>query len=230
MISHRLKIMLVLVMFAFTNILNAEQWIGNDNTNDGIKRTGGIAIGEGMYAPTGWAIRAKGEIEFASPYSGVLGTYLYYGGIGSTSKHYMSIGSDGKFIIRAGLNAERNWNMVVQGNGNVGIGVDNPNEKLSVNGTIKAKEIIVTNTGWADYVFEDNYDLKPLNEVAKYIEENKHLPGIPTTKEVEENGVSVGEMQAKLLEKVEELTLYMIDLKKENQELKTQLNSISLNK
>ncbi|WP_416864897.1 MAG: hypothetical protein ACMVP2_20560 [Imperialibacter sp.] len=72
----------------------------------------------------------------------------------------------------------------------------------------------------ADYVFEDNYYLKPLSEVEAYVKENHHLPGIPSANEIKETGWQVGEMNNMLLEKVEELTLYMIELKKENEKLK----------
>ena len=71
---------------------------------------------------------------------------------------------------------------------------------------------------WADFVFEDDYSLMSLNELDNYIKVNKHLPEIPTTQEVEENGISVGEMNAKLLQKIEELTLYVIELQKKNLE------------
>lgn len=110
--------------------------------------------------------------------------------------------------------------------GNVGIGTTSPQSELAVNGTITTKEVIVTQDGWPDFVFADNYNLIPLNKLEKHIKANKSLPGIPTEKEVLENGVSLGEMQAKLLEKVEELTLYVIDLKKENEELKTRISAL----
>ena len=109
--------------------------------------------------------------------------------------------------------------------GNIGIGTVNPTHKLSVNGTIRAKEIIV-DTGWSDFVFENDYRLPSLSEVESFIAENKHLPGIPTEAEVKEKGVSVGNISSKLLQKIEELTLYVIDLKKENGFLKAQLTSI----
>jgi hypothetical protein len=99
-------------------------------------------------------------------------------------------------------------------NGNVGIGMTNPTHKLAVNGTIKAKEVIVETTGWSDYVFADDYRLAPLAEVEAHIKEHKHLPGIPSAAEVSEQGVSVGDMQAKLLAKIEELTLHQIALEK----------------
>ena len=118
--------------------------------------------------------------------------------------------------------------------GSVGIGTQNPQSKLAVNGTITAKEIEVQLTGWPDFVFADNYKLMPLNKLEKHIKKEKSLPGIPKNKEVIKEGVLVGEMQAKLLEKVEELTLYVIelnkevgDLRKENKELKQKISSLS---
>jgi hypothetical protein len=93
---------------------------------------------------------------------------------------------------------------------------------LAVNGTITTKEVMVTNTGWSDYVFRPEYRLKPLSEVAAYIDEHQHLPDIPSEGEVRENGVSLGEMQAKLLAKVEELTLHMIQADERNNRLERQ--------
>lgn len=104
--------------------------------------------------------------------------------------------------------------------GNVGIGTESPSEKLSVNGNISTKKVIVTQLGWSDYVFNDDYKLKPLSDVANFIKENKHLPDIPSAKEVEKRGVDLGENQALLLKKIEELTLYVIDLRKEIEILK----------
>ena len=102
-------------------------------------------------------------------------------------------------------------------NGNVLIGKTsqtNTNYKLDVAGKVRADEITVNTTG-ADFVFEDGYLLRPLHEVEAFIKENKHLPDVAPAKTMQENGVSVGEMNAKLLQKIEELTLYLI--KKENE-------------
>ena len=93
-------------------------------------------------------------------------------------------------------------------------------------GKVYAREVIVTLDPLPDYVFEKNYNLKPLSEIESYINKNKHLPGIPSAGEVKENGLSLGEMQAKLLEKIEEMTLYMIELKKENKELRAKIEEI----
>jgi hypothetical protein len=102
--------------------------------------------------------------------------------------------------------------------GNVGIGTTNPTYPLTVNGTIRSKKVIV-NTGWSDFVFDDDYSLMPLHEVESFIKANRHLPEIPSAKEVEENGVSLGEISASLLQKIEELTLYTIEQQKVIEEL-----------
>jgi len=125
-----------------------------------------------------------------------------------------------------------NSTVVIQGNaGNVGIGTTlAPQYKLSVNGTIGTKEVVVTNTGWADYVFKPDYQPMPLNELSSYIQEHHHLPGIPSEAEVQEKGVGLGDLQVKLLAKIEELTLHMIQteaktkrLEEDNRELQERL-------
>jgi hypothetical protein len=104
---------------------------------------------------------------------------------------------------------------VVQQGGNVGIGVINPQSKLAVNGQIRANEVkVLSNIDVPDYVFENGYKLLSLKEVESYIGENKHLPEIPSAKEISNNGIDLGEMNMKLLKKVEELTLYQIELLK----------------
>src|SRR5262249_42772840 len=110
-----------------------------------------------------------------------------------------------------------------QGPGNIGIGTTNPQYLLSVNGQIGAKDVIVTNTGWSDYVFRPGYRLQPLSEVSAYIHATHHLPDIPSEAEVKEKGVSMADMQTKLLAKIEELTLHMIQQQKENQELRERI-------
>ncbi len=98
--------------------------------------------------------------------------------------------------------------------GNVGIGITNPTEKLEVNGSVHTKEVRVDLTGWPDYVFEKEYKLPTLKEVEKHIKENGHLQNIPSAEVVEKDGIKLGEMNAKLLQKIEELTLYIIQQNK----------------
>ena len=93
---------------------------------------------------------------------------------------------------------------------------------VKVIGGVKAKEVKVTLTGFPDYVFEQDYQLKPLSEVEQYVKQNKHLPEVPSAAQVEKEGLNLGEMDKVLLKKVEELTLYLIELKKENEQLKKQ--------
>jgi hypothetical protein len=118
-------------------------------------------------------------------------------------------------------------------NGNVGIGTASPGSfKLAVEGKIGAREIQVTlQNPFPDYVFGSDYKLRSLSSLEQYINQNKHLPGVPSADEVEKNGgVELGKLNTKLLEKVEELTLYVIELKKENQQMKKEIKKLSRRK
>lgn len=118
--------------------------------------------------------------------------------------------------------------------GNVGIGTQNPDQKLTVKGKIHAEDVIVDTNVPADYVFQkyfDNtssirpdYQLPTISELESFVRENKHLPEIPSAKEMTENGIGMGDFQMKLLQKIEELTLYLIDQNKEIKQLKTLIN------
>ncbi|MDN5213021.1 hypothetical protein QQ020_13220 [Fulvivirgaceae bacterium BMA12] len=99
------------------------------------------------------------------------------------------------------------------GAGNVGIGTSNPLSKLSVDGVIRSTEVkVLADITVPDYVFEPDYKLRTLKETKEYIRENKHLPEIPSAAEIEKNGIDLGDMNMKLLKKIEELTLYQIEL------------------
>lgn len=109
--------------------------------------------------------------------------------------------------------------------GKVAIGKSNPQFQLDVLGTIRADEVRVDQSG-ADFVFADTYELMPLPEVERAIRENRHLPGVPSAAEMQKSGVDVGEMQNLLLQKVEELTLYVIELQKENRALVERIDAL----
>lgn len=118
--------------------------------------------------------------------------------------------------------------MIIKSNGNVGIGTNNPGVwKLAVNGKIRAKEIKVE-TEWSDFVFYEDYKLPTLQEVEEHIKEKGHLKDIPSAKEVVENGIYLGEMDSKLLQKIEELTLYTIQQQKEIENLKKENDEVRL--
>nr|WP_068892995.1 hypothetical protein [Pedobacter panaciterrae] len=111
-------------------------------------------------------------------------------------------------------------------NGNVGIGTTSPAEKLSINGNVRAKEIKVEVANWPDYVFDEDHKLMSLPELKKFIEINKHLPEMPSAKEAELNGVSIGEMNKLLVKKIEELTLMLIDQNEQSKKQNEQLNRL----
>ncbi len=135
----------------------------------------------------------------------------------SLAKNVFEVQNDGRTFI---------------GSKRVATGTHN-NAMLHVDGKVACKEIIVLITNWADFVFDKNYKLMPLKEVEKYINENKHLPNVPSAKDVEtNNGFDIGKTQTTLLQKIEELTLYLIEqnkrldlLEKENAEIKHLLNT-----
>ncbi|HEY8898621.1 MAG TPA: hypothetical protein VIM79_27520 [Niastella sp.] len=146
------------------------------------------------------------------------------GGRELTVFHPSSNGIDGKISFGRILESTGAYTETVRitGEGNVGIGTTNPGSfKLAVEGAMAARSVKVTSSQFADYVFEPTYKLRPLSTVESYINENKHLPGMPSAKEIEkEGGFELAAMNVKLLEKIEELTLYVIEIKKENEQMK----------
>jgi len=121
-------------------------------------------------------------------------------------------GSQGGFAFYSYNNASQEKQLLrVLGNGDVGIGTSMPREKLSVNGNIRAREVKVEATNWPDYVFDEGYNIGTLKGLESYIKANKHLPDMPTSKEIEANGLALGEMVRLQQEKIEELTLHLIE-------------------
>ncbi len=134
--------------------------------------------------------------------------------------HELAFSTSNGMYYRSGTLAAgwTGWRRVLSENssGNVGIGTDNPKAKLAVDGNILAKEIKVkTDITVPDYVFETDYELNSLDYIADYVKTNKHLPEIPSAKEIKKDGLDLAEMNLLLLKKVEELTLYAIQQDKE---------------
>lgn len=135
--------------------------------------------------------------------------YNMSGGYGNSLQFWAY---DNLGCLDGGMCASR---FTIMDNGNVGIGINNPADKLAVNGQIRAREIKVEATGWPDYVFSPKYSLPSLDNVASYIKANGHLPGIPSAENIDSDGVALGEMNKLLLKKIEELTLYLIEKEKQ---------------
>lgn len=138
---------------------------------------------------------------------------------GVSSSWYLHPGrlGNGEFSI----GDELEYRLVINNQGNIGIGTVSPSYKLDVIGTIRAREIKVDLNG-ADFVFEETYKLMPLNELEKFVKDKKHLPEIESANEMEKNGTDLGVLTSKLLQKIEELTLYTIDQNKKIIELEKQ--------
>lgn len=152
------------------------------------------------------------------------------GDVNIVAGYFNDLNMLGKIIMSTGVGR---GDMVINENGNVGIGTtlaNNPeNYKLAIMGKVGVYDDLIienTSTTWADYVFESNYQLLSLDNVEDYIRSNKHLPNVPSAEEVRENGVNVVEMDATLLRKIEELTLYMIDMKNQNERLEEKVSTL----
>ncbi|MCW3466369.1 DUF3450 domain-containing protein [Chitinophaga nivalis] len=154
-----------------------------------------------------WIISHRKDAYFSGGGSAL--TSLEFYGVRSGGGYYTPLifRPDGNIILASPYQTMRS--------GNVGIGTLNPgNYKLAVEGVIAARKIKVTQESWADFVFHPDYQLPSLGSVESYIKIHRHLPDIPAAVEIEKNGLDLGDINKQLLQKVEELTLYMIQQQK----------------
>lgn len=206
-------------------VVNAQ---GNYIGSVDVRAVNGVSVpnpgyGYGVYGEGGY--RGVYGYGNGSTYTGtVAGVYGYASGSAGTR-----IG-----LYGYAYGGTTNWAGYFSGNtytsGNVHVGTVSgaTGYRLSVDGKIIGEEVKVQlSTYWPDYVFSDQYELMPMNELENFITENNHLPNIPSAREVQEQGgIELGEMQRRTVEKLEELTLYILELKKENDALKSRIDAL----
>lgn len=193
-------------------------------------------IGINNITPTQMIHMNNGAILMQGTVTGLGGPQILFGGTPATAQYgewgieYLSGQVTGGYGLNfykpygshnmAGNGGDFNYGLFLNNDGNIGMGVApdkiNSAYKLSVNGAIRCTKVVVE-IGWADYVFNKNYKLMSLNELENFISVNNHLPNIPPAIEIEKNGLDIGTVQAKQMEKIEELTLYIIEMNKKMQ-------------
>jgi hypothetical protein len=224
------------LVFAHNNI-EADNWIQMDRNTDFMNiRVGGVdainidgenhLVGIGTTSPN--ATLQVGDSENSgSPSSEVEVKRLSLAPVTHSGSDWFFTTRDNNPYANLDIGYHTNKNLSLRHDGNVGIGTSNPSELLTVKGKILAGEVQIENVhNIPDYVFEDDYNLRSIAEVDSYIKENKHLPDVPSASELEENGYNIGDMNNILLKKVEELTLYMIDMKKSLDEKDAQIEEL----
>ncbi|MEO7310113.1 MAG: hypothetical protein ABIX01_06935 [Chitinophagaceae bacterium] len=183
----------------------------------------GSDLGVALYGASnnfyGSMINSDGNLDIEASYGSTLG--------GTPAKNIL-LNPPGAFFFypgNVGINvAVPTARLQVNGNTLIGSGSPATGYQLSVRGKVICEEAKVQlNASWPDYVFASSYQRPTLYQVEDYILQHQHLPNIPSAAEVEKNGLLLGDMQKRMMEKVEELTLYLIDMKKENDDLKTRI-------
>jgi hypothetical protein len=192
------------------NVTGNSEFNGNLDVQNGFSVTGQstftgaarhnnrVELSENNYLEFGWGVEKQND-------AGKIGYQLW-----TQNLDIVGAGEE------AGERGVRLWDKVTIGNRNNGPHSD---AELHVNGKIAARRVIVTAHNWSDYVFEDGYQLRDIQELDDFIKENGHLPNIPSTNDVKESGIDVADMNRLLLEKIEELSLYVIDLQKQIDDL-----------
>lgn len=210
-----------------------------------IRHYGDISIGSNITTPLN-KLHVDGAIRITgTPPSGYGGPTLIFGQNNSISPEWGQFNIE--YLPNEGLNFSIPWpnpgfgnfDLFLSHTNKVGMGTNNFNctdcneYRLFVKNGIKTEKIkveIAANNGWADYVFDDNYNLMSINSLKEYLILHNHLPEVPTEKEAIENGIELKEMNILLLKKVEELTLYLIELneklQKQNEEIEKLKNEI----
>ena len=188
------------------NVQNGPLNLGTNNSTNMTVLSSGY-VGVGTTTPT----------RLVSLQSSDHNTYMSFNNTGIEKWCFGNEGTaSNRFVIYGGATAD--YRLTILDNGYVGIGTTVPKEALSVNGNIRSKQIKVETLNWPDYVFKKEYTLPSLSEVKNYIDQNQHLPEMPSEAEVAKDGINLGEMVKLQTKKIEELTLYLIEKDKTDKE------------
>lgn len=175
----------------------------------------------------------SGSLQFLTPGGGIIISSTGKVGIGNVNENYKfnvtgsaritgSTSINGNLFVGGTINLNNNFSFDANGNFWAGRSARIGNGfYCDLDGNLKVMSLKVTQSDWPDYVFGNGHELMPINDVEQYIKQNGHLPNVPSAEKVEKDGIDVGEMNRLLLEKVEELTLYIIDLQKQVDEMKS---------
>jgi hypothetical protein len=244
-------IALALGIISITNTTTAQQWNGDTNATNPINRAGFVKIGGNPLVPLSPNVQLDVDASFApenifdpnARYAARILNNKTFGAGLLVQSSTLGIQTPVFSVATQPTNA---GNGVVPlatfyANGKIGFGTifsggtmpeDFDGYRLYVRDGIRTERLkldIATAKGWADYVFEDTYRLLPLSELQRYIAQHKHLPDVPSAKELAEKGLEVGEMQKIQMQKIEELTLYLLEQKKEIDALKKRINELENN-
>ncbi len=211
-----MKKLLFIIMICSSIIMYGQTTL-DENANPSLFPIGiSYQLGPGTNNTVNWTYKYGSKIS-------LIGSGYRNFEIGTTSY------PNGDLVFRQWDVTNQNWTtwrkiIIEDENGKLGIGKSNPTAKLHVNGNIIAEEIKVENVTGADFVFTPDYILMPLQEIEAFVKQNHHLPEVPSAAEMEANGVELGKMNMLLLQKIEELTLLMIQQQKqiEQQNIKTE--------
>lgn len=184
---------------------------------------------EGNVWGTGFKLNTNGLLKLRNFDGGDLGFRTALSAIYDTQTNRALLEINGRNNYKDGVIVKGDQ-LIIDGKVAIGVDMVNSNHQLTLRGTMLAEGVKIRafdNWDWPDYVFEDDYNLIPLDELEVSIKEKGHLPNIPSAEEVQNDGFELEKMQAKLLEKIEELTLYTIQQQKEIEALKKQLQEVS---
>lgn len=242
--------MTVVSIICFGTFVNAQSWSpnngnlyfssGNVGINDNTPEKDFTLKGVQVVYGEGSAVMFGDDNNTASGW-GEYGIEYHNGGLnfwkpngnsynGSTRNYVLFLKDDGRVGIGTSY-VNSSYKMAISGGlyaSSIGIGTYNPSTayKLTVNGGVLAEKVKIISAVGADFVFADEYELPKLSDVEEFIEENNHLPEVQSAEDMLANGVDMGEFQIKLLQKIEELTLYVIELEKKTRKLENELSEL----